>query len=213
MFIGAHVSWFCQHTTALKGIQYWYFIWPRLKACHHLVRIQRLTWETDIAFPKFVNIQRLTGGSNIDRFSDQRLSYFHQHIKALKRVHYRQLYNSEKGKFVWTFRPLQQALLTKCIVWLSNGSSLNYLLSLSLWAVTEAVEKLLCVTKVIHACYILSQFNLKLIDLNLEYCSLVSSVRSSCSDDGLLYIRSSGRGNFFRFSLSPLIQLMLQVSL
>ena len=38
---------------------------------------------------------------------------------------------------------------------------------------------------------------------------VVSSVRSSSSDDGLLYIQ----GNFFRFSLSPLIQLMLKVSL
>ena len=37
----------------------------------------------------------------------------------------------------------------------------------------------------------------------------VSSDRSSCSDDGLLYIRA----HFFRFSLSPLMQLMLQVSL
>ena len=37
----------------------------------------------------------------------------------------------------------------------------------------------------------------------------VSSDRSSYSDNGLLYIR----GNFFRFSLSPLMQLMLQVSL
>ena len=42
----------------------------------------------------------------------------------------------------------------------------------------------------------------------------ISSDRSSCSDDGLLYIRgSSGGSNFFRFSLSPLMQLMLQVSL
>ena len=32
----------------------------------------------------------------------------------------------------------------------------------------------------------------------------VSSDRSSCSDDGLLYIRA----HFFRFSLSPLMQLM-----
>ena len=42
--------------------------------------------------------------------------------------------------------------------------------------------------------------------------TFISSVRSSYSDDGLLYIRHSG-GNFFRFSLSPLIQLMLQLSL
>ena len=40
---------------------------------------------------------------------------------------------------------------------------------------------------------------------------IVSSDRSSCSDDGLLYIYLSG--HFFRFSLSPLMQLMLQVSL
>ena len=41
---------------------------------------------------------------------------------------------------------------------------------------------------------------------------VVSSDRSSCSDDGLLYIHPRS-GNFFRFSLSPLMQLMLQVSL
>ena len=40
----------------------------------------------------------------------------------------------------------------------------------------------------------------------------ISSGRSSCSDDGLLYIRG-GSTHFFRFSLSPLMQLMLQVSL
>ena len=39
---------------------------------------------------------------------------------------------------------------------------------------------------------------------------LVSSDRSSCTDDGPRYIRG---GNFFRFSLNPLMQLMLQVSL
>ena len=39
----------------------------------------------------------------------------------------------------------------------------------------------------------------------------ISSDRSSCSDDGLLYIYLST--HFFRFSLSPLMQLMLQVSL
>ena len=49
----------------------------------------------------------------------------------------------------------------------------------------------------------------------IKYCTIyispfVSSVRSSYTDDGLLYIRGS---QFFRFSLSPLIQLMLQVSL
>ena len=41
---------------------------------------------------------------------------------------------------------------------------------------------------------------------------IISSDRSSYSDDGLLYIHGS-RSNFFRFSLSPLMQLMLQVSL
>ena len=39
----------------------------------------------------------------------------------------------------------------------------------------------------------------------------VSSDRSSCSDDGLLYIYLYIQGHFFRFSLSPLMQLMLQV--
>ena len=41
--------------------------------------------------------------------------------------------------------------------------------------------------------------------------TFVSFDRSSYSDDGQLYIR--GSSHFFRFSLSPLIQLMLQVSL
>ena len=40
---------------------------------------------------------------------------------------------------------------------------------------------------------------------------VISSDRSSYSDNGLLYIRA--QRNFFRFSLSPLMQLMLQVSL
>ena len=44
-----------------------------------------------------------------------------------------------------------------------------------------------------------------------QYPEFVSSDRSSYSDDGLLYIYTSG--HFFRFSLSPLMQLMLQVSL
>ena len=50
------------------------------------------------------------------------------------------------------------------------------------------------------------------IDKPTWVCSLqfVSSDRSSCSDNGLLYIRS---GNFFRFSFSPSMQLMLQVTL
>ena len=44
----------------------------------------------------------------------------------------------------------------------------------------------------------------------LNFLPFVSSDRSSCNDDGLLYIQNH---NFFRFSLSPLMQLMLQVSL
>ena len=48
--------------------------------------------------------------------------------------------------------------------------------------------------------------------INQSPYSIVSSDRSSCSDDGLLYI-SIHPGHFFRFSLSPLMQLMLQVSL
>ena len=43
------------------------------------------------------------------------------------------------------------------------------------------------------------------------FCSVfffVSSDRSSYSDNDLLYIRSSGSSNFFRFSLSPSMQLM-----
>ena len=44
-----------------------------------------------------------------------------------------------------------------------------------------------------------------------HFRGFVSSDRSSYSDGGLSYIR--GDGNFFRFSLSPLMQLMLQVSL
>ena len=43
----------------------------------------------------------------------------------------------------------------------------------------------------------------------LSFSIIISSDRSSCTDDGLLYIRA----HFFRFSLSPLMQLMLQVSL
>ena len=39
---------------------------------------------------------------------------------------------------------------------------------------------------------------------------IISSDKSSCTDDGLLYVYP---GHFFRFSLSPLMQLMLQVSL
>ena len=47
-----------------------------------------------------------------------------------------------------------------------------------------------------------------------ELCELVSSNRSSFSDDGLLYIRGgSSSSHLFRFSLSTLMQLMLQVSL
>ena len=41
--------------------------------------------------------------------------------------------------------------------------------------------------------------------------TIASSDRSSYCDNGLLYI--SGSSNFFRFSLSPLMQLMVQVSL
>ena len=47
------------------------------------------------------------------------------------------------------------------------------------------------------------------ITTNLFLDCIISSDRSSYSDDGLVYIR----GNFFRFSLNPLMQLMLQVSL
>ena len=49
--------------------------------------------------------------------------------------------------------------------------------------------------------------------INQSSYSIVSSDRSSCSDDGLLYIYIYTSGHFFRFSLSPLMQLMLQVSL
>ena len=43
-----------------------------------------------------------------------------------------------------------------------------------------------------------------------QWLRLISSDRSSYSDDGLLYIRGSDSSHFSRFSLSP---LMLQVSL
>ena len=47
-------------------------------------------------------------------------------------------------------------------------------------------------------------------DIHDLFYPFVSSNRSSCSDDGLVYIQ---QGHFLRFSLSPLMQLMLQVSL
>ena len=55
-------------------------------------------------------------------------------------------------------------------------------------------------------------------DLNQSNTAFIfNSNRSSYSVNGLLYIRSSssssGSGNFFRFSLSPSMQLMLQMSI
>ena len=47
------------------------------------------------------------------------------------------------------------------------------------------------------------------IIITLIIKTIISSNRSSYSDDGLLYVPS----HFFRFSLSPLMQLMLKVSL
>ena len=48
-----------------------------------------------------------------------------------------------------------------------------------------------------------------MIIITLIIKTIISSNRSSYSDDGLLYVPS----HFFRFSLSPLMRLMLQVSL
>ena len=50
------------------------------------------------------------------------------------------------------------------------------------------------------------------IDIEQNWDLIVSSDRSSSSDDVLLYIYPSS-SHFFSFSLSPLMQLMLQMSL
>ena len=66
---------------------------------------------------------------------------------------------------------------------------------------------LLCWKQIFHfLCFVEFIYTTKFI------CSIfVSSDRSSCTDDGLLSIYISA--HFFRFSLSPLMQLMLRVSL
>jgi len=62
-----------------------------------------------------------------------------------------------------------------------------------------------------------SYWSLHNVRVNIFVCHplFVCSDRSSYSDDVLLYIcgGSSSSRNFFRFPLSPLMQLMLQVSL